>query len=78
MQGGDGTAASHEQPAGLGEGLRQAKRQLQAGFGVAARQLLLRPAASVRSGDASLGAVSHLAPFRLATQSLSLHDEDWR
>lgn len=76
-QGGEGTAASsHEQPAGLGEGLRQAKRQLQGGFGAAARQLLLRPAALVRSGDASIGAVRRLAPLELGMRSFSVHNED--
>ncbi len=42
----------------MGEGLRQAAARLQGGFGAAARAVLLAPAASVRSGDASLGAVS--------------------
>lgn len=42
----------------MGEGLRQAGARLQGGFGAAARAVLLAPAASVRSGDTSLGAVS--------------------
>lgn len=60
---GAGTPAGgqyHEQPAGVGEGLAQARARLQGGFGAAARAVVLAPAASVRSGDACLGAVSAL------------------
>ncbi len=67
VQGGEVAAgAQQEQPAGAGEGLRQAARQVQGGFGAAARQVLLAPAASVRSGDASLGAVPSSRPLSLA------------
>ncbi len=65
MQGGGGVATTlAHQPACAGEGLRQAARQLQGGFGAAARRVLLAPAASVRAGDVTLGTVVPPPPTR--------------